>query len=434
MNDRINKIKADIASLGEQVKPFAEQSIAGTISADDSKRFDELVVQLANAKADLNEAVDQYTKAQAVLGDVQSATRPADNVKRDMPGTESSVAGETAQGYKSPGTALIESESFQYARKNTRGNMASPVIIKDGFFGPDATKAVIGSATVPGSALFAQVLPGIYRGMERPLVLRDVLMNLQTTSDNITVMQENVFTNSAAEVAEATLVSNGAKPESAITFTEATFPVQIIAHWLPVTRQLLEDLAFMRGYIDDRLLTGLRRREDAQFLNGNGTAPNIRGILQTSGIQNLDQTYFTGAAVKNVGTDNENINRIRRGIRVLQVTGQSQPSFIVMNPADAENIDTSADADRQYLLGGPLAATPRRIWGLPIVESDNMAAGGVLIGDGQMAAVVDRGNAAIYTTDSHSDFFVRNLFVVLAEERVALPVFRPAAFAFVDLA
>jgi hypothetical protein len=37
-------------------------------------------------------------------------------------------------------------------------------------------------------------------------------------------------------------------------------------------------------------------------------------------------------------------------------------------------------------------------------------------------------------TDSHSDFFIRNIFVLLAEERVALPVFRPAAFAKVALA
>ena len=42
-------------------------------------------------------------------------------------------------------------------------------------------------------------------------------------------------------------------------------------------------------------------------------------------------------------------------------------------------------------------------------------------------------DATIYTTDSHADYFIRNIFVILAEERVALPVFRPAAFASVQL-
>jgi hypothetical protein len=62
-----------------------------------------------------------------------------------------------------------------------------------------------------------------------------------------------------------------------------------------------------------------------------------------------------------------------------------------------------------------------------------MAAGTALVGDGLMAAVVDRHDARIYTTDSHSDFFIRNILVTLAEERLALPVFRPAAFVEVEL-
>ena len=202
---------------------------------------------------------------------------------------------------------------------------------------------------------------------------------------------------------------------------------------MPVTRQLMEDLPFMAGYINERLLTGLRRREDAAFLNGTGVAPILRGILQTSGIQVLDAAYFTASPVKSPATDNENINRIRRAIRVLQVTGQAYPTFVVMNPVDAEKVDTSTDANRDYIFGGATAPLPRRMWGLPIVESDNIAAGTALVGDGQMAAVVDRNQGRIYTTDSHADFFVRNLLAVLAEERVALPVFRPAAFAAVTL-
>ena len=85
-------------------------------------------------------------------------------------------------------------------------------------------------------------------------------------------------------------------------------------------------------------------------------------------------------------------------------------------------------------IGGPLAPAQRRLWGLQVVESANIAAKTALVGDGTMAAVVDRNQARIYTTDSHSDYFIRNILVILAEERVALPVFRPAAFASVQLA
>ena len=435
MNERIKQIDATLAGLALEVKPLAEKSAASALSTEEDTRFDDLVNQINTAKADRAAAVTQFEQSKAVLELNEQYNTPI--TQRDALAMSLDTASEpgTKRAYQSPGSALVNSEAYKQALKNGTGVTKYSPVELPGFFGPEAEKALIQSATGTASFLLPQVLPGIYRGLERPLTIRDVLLNLNTTSDAITVLQEGVYTNSAAEVAEATLVSNGAKPESGFTFTEATFPVQTIAHWLPVTRQVLEDLAFMEGYINERLLTGLRRRENAQFLNGNGTAPNLRGILQTSGIQNLDQTYFTANPVKNAASDNENLNRIRRGIRVIQVTGLASPTFIVMNPVDAEAIDTSTDANRQYIFGGPTSGiAARTLWGLRVVEDDNMAAGGVLMGDGNAAAVVDRNQARVYTTDSHSDFFIRNIITVLAEERVCLPIFRPAAFAFIDLA
>ena len=435
--DRITKLKADLAALALEAKPLALKSKDEGLTEAESTSFDDIVGRLQKCQAEIETAVKQADAAALIERTDAQYNRPADSVKRDVvhQGDAGKAAGQPAQ--KSPGEALVTSDAYKRALSSGSLSTKGEPVLTPGFFGPEAQKALVGSFTAPGSALLAQVIPGVYRGLDRPLVLRDVLMNLSTSSDSITVMQENVYTNAAAEVAEATSVTTGLKPESGLTFTEATFPVQTIAHWMPVTRQLMEDLPFMAGYINERLLTGLRRREDAAFLNGSGAAPVLRGILQTSGIQVLDSTpttgYFAVNPVKSAGTDNENINRIRRAIRVIQVTGQAYPTFILMNPVDAEKIDTSTDVNRQYIFGGATAPLPRTMWGLPIVESDNIAAGTALVGDGQMAAVVDRNQGRIYTTDSHSDFFVRNLLAVLAEERVALPVFRPAAFASVGL-
>jgi signal peptide peptidase SppA len=57
-----------------------------------------------------------------------------------------------------------------------------------------------------------------------------------------------------------------------------------IAHWLKLQKQSLEDVPALRAVIENRLRYGVQRRLEAQVLNGNGTAPNLRGILQTSGI------------------------------------------------------------------------------------------------------------------------------------------------------
>lgn len=442
--DPVAKIKGDIAALIGDVKPLVEKSKAGTLTAEEDQRYDDLISQINAARAELAKEEARAAKNTELLDLDKLFNQPADGVTRSL--TTDTVTEPAPQGRKhgrAIGRDFVHSDEFTRYRQVKRGSSApfkfgGMFPEADRSSDPDGQKALIYSGTGSASMLLPMVAPGIYRGAEAPLVMRDVLMNLNTTSDTVTVVQESGFTNSAAEVAEATSTSTGTKPESALTFTEVSFPVRTIAHWIPITRQMLEDLPMMEGYVSERLRTGLLRREDNQFLNGNGTAPNLTGILATSGIQDLDNTattgYFATNPVLNAGTDNENIERVRRAKRVIQVAGDATATFAVMNPIDKEMFDTIVDANRQYLLGGPMNQFPNRLWGLQIVESENIAQGHVLVGDGTMAAVVDRRDAQIYMTDSHSDFFVKNIFVLLAEERVALAVFRPAAFADVELA
>lgn len=455
MNAVITKHKAELASLAKDLQPLAEKSKNAGLTDEESTRFDDLVAQFNKAGEALTAAQNQYDSAISVtakFGDYLDVRADPAQVRRDTASDPDS-----RQIRLSPGQQFAQSKQLERALKQTgnRPMMKDDPVKLDGLLhvrgmggmfeamsnmGPEEIRALIGSGTMSSSMLFPQVFPNVYRGTEAPLVMRDVLLNMTTQSDNLTVLQEASFTNGAVEVSEATAVdgsgvTGGVKPESALTFQEVTYPVRWIAHWIPVTRQNLEDLSWIRGYIDGRLLTGLARREDNQFLNGTGVAPNLTGILATSGILTLDAAYFSGAAVKNAGTDNENPNRIRRAITRIKLSsvGGAMPSFIVANPADVEEWETITDANRQYLLGGPFAGGITRMWGLPLVQSENIAENTALVGDGTMAAIVDRRDAQIYTTDSHSDYFIRNIFVILAEERVALVVFRPSAFAKVTL-
>lgn len=434
-SDRVLRMKSDLASVSLDVKPLAEKSKAGTLSAEDSTRYDELIERMNAIGADLAKAINDDAQADEALKVYSQYNNPAGDGKRG-PLDAAGYASATLEAFdppKSIGQQFVESEQFKSYR-NRKAGTSEPVKF-DGLFPElDGTKALIYSGTATANTLLPQVYPTIYRPGEAPLNMRSVLLNLNTTSDALTVIQEASFTNSAAEVAEATTVSGGAKPESALTFSEATFPVRVIAHWIPITRQMLEDLPMMQGYVESRLRTGLARREDLQFIAGDGIAPNLTGILATSGIQNLDASYFSGAPVQDASTDNENVNRLRRAKRVVQVTGRAYATFAVINPVDKEQFDTITDTTKNYLFGGPASGAPDRMWGLQIVESENITAGTALVGDGTMAAVVDRRDAQIYVADQHSDFFIRNIFVMLAEERVALPVFRPAAFAKVVLA
>ncbi|WP_264922210.1 phage major capsid protein, partial [Mycobacteroides chelonae] len=75
----------------------------------------------------------------------------------------------------------------------------------------------------------------------------------------------------------------------------------------------------------------------------------------------------------------------------------------------------------------------RTLWGIPVVESESQPEGNGLLGDYKKAVLWDREQTTVTMTDSHEDFFVRNLVAVLGEERVAFGVTRPPAFVSVDL-
>jgi len=288
-----------------------------------------------------------------------------------------------------------------------------------------------------GSLVINDRLPTLSPVYARPLTIRDLVTNGQTQSDAIDYVQINTTTNNAGTVAEATssalptqnqttgaLVNNaggGYKPESGMTFTKATTNVKTIAHWMPATKRALSDAAQIRTLIDGFLLYGLEEELEDQMLAGNGTGENFLGLANVSGVQ----TVTTGA---------DNFARTRAARRLVRTVGRTNPSAFVMNPVDWEGIDLAKNSQGTFYGAGPFALTQPVLWGLPVVESEAVAAGTAWCADWHMAILWDREQASIQVTDSHADFFIRNLVAILAELRAAFAVIRPAAFVKITLA
>jgi HK97 family phage major capsid protein len=227
-------------------------------------------------------------------------------------------------------------------------------------------------------------------------------------------MKETTATNAAA-----TVVEGAAKPESALIFDAATAPVRKIATWLPVTDEMLEDVPAIRSFIDQRLRLFVQLVEDDQLLNGDGVAPNILGLRNQSGMQ---ADLARGA--------DTNADAIRKQITLIAINSFLQPDGIAMHPSNWQTIELSKDANGQYYGMGPFAAPgPARLWGLPVASTLAMTAGVALPGAfGQGAQFFRKGGLRVDTSNSHNDFFTKNLTAIRAEERGALAVYRPGAF------
>jgi HK97 family phage major capsid protein len=206
-----------------------------------------------------------------------------------------------------------------------------------------------------------------------------------------------------------------------MTFQTLTTPVQTLAHWMPVTNQLLSDAPAIRGIIDARLLLGLQLALETGIVSGNGTAPNLLGILN-SGIQ-----------TNGLGTGST-ADAIYNAMNQVMVTGLAQPNGVVLHPNDWATIRLSRESTGTsgllggYLMGPPSMLGAQTLWGRTVVLSLGIPENTGLVGDFQLGCMLfDREQSAI-RVGTINDQFVRNLQTLLAELRAAFVVFRPTAF------
>lgn len=265
-----------------------------------------------------------------------------------------------------------------------------------------------------GPLIIPDTRPGLVELLFKRLVVADLIAPGTTDGNLIQFMSETTFTNAAAAVAEA-----GLKPESTLVFAAATSAVQKIAHWIPVTEEMLEDYAQTKSIIDARLTLGLDLAEEDELLNGSGVAPHLLGLMT---LPNLTAAQARGA--------DSNADAIFKQMTTIATTVFVMPDGFVINPANWQSIQLTKNAAGNYLGNGPWAAAQApTLWGIPGAVTPSIVANTALVGGFRSSAQIFRkGGVRIESTNSHASFFVNNLVAIRGEKRLALAVYRQAAF------
>lgn len=264
----------------------------------------------------------------------------------------------------------------------------------------------------------ADRLAGIIKSPDRALRIRDLIPTGQTTSNLIEYAKENVFTNNAGPQVGASptvQAENVVKPESDITFTLANAPVVTLAHFLLASRQVLADAPMLQSYIENRLSYGLKLKEEDQLLNGDGAFGNISGLR-------TNQTAYN----RHVAGDTR-IDTLRRAITQLQLSEYSA-EIILLNPADWERIELQKDNENRYILANPQSLTGPLLWGRPVISTNSMPVDNFSVFNVTQAAQIwDRMQAAVELSREDDTNFRKNMVTLLAEERLALAIYRASA-------
>lgn len=280
-------------------------------------------------------------------------------------------------------------------------------------------KAAIVNATGQNQPLVADMrVPGIINNPDRRFTIRDALPVGRTSSNLVQFTRELVFTNNAGPQYASPARENVTKPESGITFELANAPVVTLAHWIPVSKQVLDDAPQLQGYINGRLMYGLKLEEEDQLLNGNGSGSNISGLL--------DSGNYT--AYNRAQTGDTNVDTLRRAI-TQGALSEYNVDTIVINPADWEEIELTKATDGQYIWANPALVAGPQLWGRRVIATNSIASGTFLVGAFAMGAQIwDRMDAQMLLSFENSDNFVKNMATLLVEERLALSVYRSSAF------
>ena len=423
-----------LIKLKEAAAKAARDAQAVAQKADDENRdmttdeTDEYRAFMAKA-SDLIDQARAAEKDAAILEEVKSFAAGI--------GSKAAADAEEPGAFSTPGSrkaanlglTVVKSSAYQGLRKAYGDRIpdgtqihTDPIAVKSLFVGGGS-----GGATSAGAFVVPDYTDIVEMLGRRALTLRDVISVRRTSSDVVEYVRQTAHTNAAAIVPEATTAAAGAetvaggyKPEGSWTFERVSTPVATIAEWVPATKRALADAAQLEDLINAELAADIAEAEENAILKGSG---DITGILSTSGIQS--QAFATDI-----------FTTVRKAITKARTIGRVVPNAVLMSPTDVETVDLAREngATGKFLGAGPWALGPRTLWGVPILESEVIDAGTAVVGDFSKAVLWDREQTTVTLSNSHADFFVRNLVAILAEERVAFGVTRPAAFVKAALA
>ncbi|MFZ2512740.1 MAG: phage major capsid protein [Gordonia sp. (in: high G+C Gram-positive bacteria)] len=375
------------------------------------KQAQGLIAQRKSAGTELSEEdraalADYKKKIDDLNGQISAANEDAAIVAAFSKVT----SGDGANGEEGAKSGVLTAKNL----RAVAGNLAAKALNRDATFGQKSMN-LVGASDVIVTA-FAQT-------PEKPVELLDVLpvVGLRTSTPakdgdlavggsgaTFRYLRQTLRTNNAAPVAPG-----AAKPVSKYGITPVDSALQVIAHLTEeIDKYTLRDVPGLTQFLTNELLFGLRASLEHQIINGTGTAPQLSGILGTTGIQ-------TQAAGTDIALT------VRSSITKLETEGYA-PSAIVLSPADWERVETStASGSGEFLFQtGPVDRAARTLWGVPVVCSTSLPTDRALLISDQSVAVYTDGRMDL-EWEQGGELFEKNQLRARFESRFQTAVLRP---------
>lgn len=250
------------------------------------------------------------------------------------------------------------------------------------------------------------------RPYQRPLVVADLFSTGAITG---TVLQYPVFDKleGNAKMVEET----GAAPQ--VHWKDPTWKqdkIGKVASFFGISEDMMDDLSWVIGEINDAAQYDLKLQEETQLLSGGGTENNLTGLFNRE-IQTMDKDELSDA------------DRLSKAALQITTTTNFQADAYVMNPLDFWKLTIAKDANGNYLN----LTDGAKLWNIPTVATAAITEGTALVGAFKSAKVLRKGGLVVKMTDSDTNDFLHFKQKCRVSERLGLQVKYPKAFVKVTL-
>jgi HK97 family phage major capsid protein len=408
----------DVKSLAQWVAEKNEE-VQRYIKASDGKWDDDRVAILDSRTKELEAAQGRLTQLQKVE-DIYNKTverkkdlsEPAAHVPFENNGGDQTISQAQGNGsVKSIGELFTENKTYKSFGSHEESNKG-PFSIQIPDYGyPVKTVMTTSAGFAPANPRTNINIPYAQRAPR----VADIVPVSPTQNTSIFYMTET--TALAGTNAQVGTAENAAKWENTLAFTQVEAKVGLIATWLPVTLQQLDDVPGMQEIINNRMDTFIRLKEEDMLMTGTGVAPiNITGFL----------VAVTQAQALGVDT---NIDAVFRAIQKVRTVGFAEPDAIIMHPDNFTPIALYKSNTGEFGFNVTVDnAGITRLFGKILVLSPAITVGTALVGDFATYSHISRKMGLTITVGLNSDDFTKNKRTILAEMRESLEVYRIAAF------
>jgi len=398
ITDAIDKASEGLKLKAEGAETKASEALSEAKAAlakmETSSTKDEVKSITEKFEAEIKEMQKQHDKLSARVGTGFAGNQPQEQKSFEQ------VVSETLEANQ---------EKFEkFARKETKSVEIEFKAVGD-----------MSTANVTGGNRYGQVFaPAIIQNPNRKVHVEDLLPGGNIGPGNsFTFMREN----GQGEGAITPVAEGGSKPQLDLDLIESTVQIETIAGWIRVTRKAMSNIPGFMSFLNARLPEKFKRVKDEQFLYGNGTTPNIKGILTAGNF--VASTYTTAVPL---------VERITGDIAVLEDTYERDATGVLMRPIDILPFyENKATGSGEYDLPRNVTFVNGQLFisGVPVYMSTAVHAGDYVVGDWQNGAqVLTQEAMRIEIFEQDADNVTKNKVTIRIEGNYALPVFGPDYF------